>query len=426
MSTEKKFTPDFNAMISIVMFNSIGFFFLDYIIPVVSSKILGASNLQIGLIFVVQVIGYMMSSFFIGFITDKVKSKTSLILIGSFGRGIAYFFLYTALIFSSLIGIGIGTFSIGFFAGFFWIPFDTLVAEKSSKNHRSEAYGKRDAAIGRGTILGSLIGFPIFGFASGYTNIPLLIYLAILIFGISNFYGGIKFYKKVDESIKFTGQDDNNSMKNQNNSSSTNLLSTFSFGLIFLALVLLLANINGSLARPFFNVYIINEIINDETLAMFIYAPSGFIALFLSPKIGRYVDKIHPMIGITISSVLGSLVTWFLINTNEPFLFASLLTLDLTIVTIGNLTFQNFLSRVTIKHRGKLMGFRTVMVNFGSVIGPILGGLVSDIMGLKAPFIISIFVELSLVPFYILSVYLMKDHLKEKYEIIEKMELERI
>ncbi|MFX1592649.1 MAG: MFS transporter [Promethearchaeota archaeon] len=423
MGLEKKFTSDFNAMINIVMFNSIGFFFLDYLIPVVAAKILAATGLQIGLLFSVQVFGYMISSFFTGLITDKVKSKTKLVLLGSFGRGTAYFILYTALIFSSLIGIGIGTFSIGFFAGFFWIPFDTLIAEKSNKNHRAEAYGKRDAAIGRGAILGSSIGFPIFGFASGYTDIPFLVYLAILLFGISNFYGGFRFHKKVNESIKFPTQETNNIIKNQNN---TKLLGTITFGLIFLAIVLLLANINGSLARPYFNVYIINEIINDESIAMLVYAPSGLISMFLSPKIGRYVDKLHPSVGITIASILGSIITWFLINTYNPFLFAILLTLDITIVTIGALTFQNFLSRITIRHRGKIMGFRIVMVNFGTIIGPILGGLVLDIMGLKAPFIISIFVELSLIPFYLLAVYLMKGHLKEKYELREPIELERI
>ncbi|MFX1299281.1 MAG: MFS transporter [Promethearchaeota archaeon] len=426
MNAEKKFTHDFNAMINIAMFNSIGFFFLEYLIPVVATVIIGASGLQIGLLFSVQVIGYIISSFFTGFITDKIKSKTKLILLGSFGRGIAYFILYIALIFSSLIGIGISTFSIGFFAGFFWIPFDTLIAEKSNKYNRSEAYGKRDAAMGRGTILGAFIGFSIFGFASGYTNNPFLIYLAILIFGISNFYGGYKFHKKVDDSIKFLEQDNNNDFNDKNHIGSSKFLNTFTFGLIFLAIVLLLANINGSLSRPFINVYIINEIINDKTIAMFVYAPSGFISLFLSPKIGRYVDKLHPMIGISLSSILGSLITWILINTNNPYLFALLLTLDLTIVTIGNLTFQNFLSRVTIKNRGKLMGFRNVMINIGTIIGPILGGTALDLMGLKAPFIISIFVELSLIPFYILSVYFMKNHLREKYEMKEKIKFERI
>jgi MFS family permease len=131
------------------------------------------------------------------------------------------------------------------------------------------------------------------------------------------------------------------------------------------------------------------------------------------------------MIGITISSAFGSLITWFLISTNNPYLFATLLTLDLTIVTVGNLTFQNFLSRITIKHRGKVMGFRSFMVNIGTVIGPIIGGILFD-MANKIPFILSIFVELSLIPFYILAVYFMKGYLKETYELGEKIELERI
>jgi MFS family permease len=82
MNETHKFTPDFNRMISIVMFNTMGFFFLDYLIPVVTSQILGASGLEIGLIFAVQTLGHTISSFFVGFLTDKVKHKKTLIKIG--------------------------------------------------------------------------------------------------------------------------------------------------------------------------------------------------------------------------------------------------------------------------------------------------------------------------------------------------------
>ncbi|GAH30567.1 unnamed protein product, partial [marine sediment metagenome] len=86
------------------------------------------------------------------------------IMIGSFGRGLSYFLLYFALLLNSLFLIGIGTFSLGFLAGFYWIPFNALIAEKSKKQHRSEAYGKREAAMGRGMLYGSILGFTIFGF----------------------------------------------------------------------------------------------------------------------------------------------------------------------------------------------------------------------------------------------------------------------
>jgi len=124
MNEIHKFTPDFNRMIRIALLNTMGFFFLDYLIPVVSSQFLGASGLEIGLIFAVQTLGHTISSFFVGFLTDKVKHKKILIMIGSFGRGFSYFLLYFALLLNSLFLIGIGMFSLGFLAGFFWIPFN--------------------------------------------------------------------------------------------------------------------------------------------------------------------------------------------------------------------------------------------------------------------------------------------------------------
>jgi len=200
MNEIEKFTADFNRMLRIIILNTMGFFFLDYLIPVVASQNLSASGLEIGVIFSVQIFGHTISSFFVGFLTDRVKHKKTLIVIGSLGRGSAYILLYVSLLLNSLQLMGIGTFSLGFLAGFFWIPFNTLIAEKSRKQNRSEAYGKRDAIMGRGTILGAVIGFSIFGFTYGF-NIPFITYLALPIFGISNFFAGY-YFTKVDESIK--------------------------------------------------------------------------------------------------------------------------------------------------------------------------------------------------------------------------------
>ena len=82
---------------------------------------------------------------------------------------------------NSLIGLGIGTFTLGFMAGFFWIPYDTLIAQKSHKDNRSNAYGKRDSAIGKGMFIGTALGFSIFGWGVGYIpDNPFVIYLAII------------------------------------------------------------------------------------------------------------------------------------------------------------------------------------------------------------------------------------------------------
>lgn len=412
---QKPFTKDFRSMINIVIFNSLGFFFLEFLIPYFTSQQLNASGTEIGLIVSVQVTGFLITSFFTGYLTDKVKSRTRLILLGSFGRGAAYFILYLSLILKSLVGIGIGTFSIGFFAGFFWIPFDTLIAEKSSKDHRAYAYGRRDSAIGKGILIGAFLGFGIFNFTVSYNLSPFIIYLAILIFGIANFYAGWLFIRKVDETIKFPHDNLLNSDNLGENRSSNNN-TVLIIGLAFILIVLLLANINGTLAKPFLNVYLLEVIVSDPIIANLAYIPSGIISMLLAPKLGKLADKMNPTLGITISSILGALMTWIIINTRNVFIFSIVLIFDSTVVSTANLILQNLLSRMSIKHRGKVFGSFRFFINLGSIIGPIIGGLAWDTFGFSAPFIISIFVELSLIPFYIIAIYLIKPHLREKYK----------
>jgi MFS family permease len=419
----EKFTSDFNSMLNIVIFNSMGFFFLDFLIPFIASQILNATGIEIGLIFSVQLFGFLISSSFTGFITDKIKSRKKLILLGSLGRGCGYFILYSAIILNTLIGMNVGTFTIGFFAGFFWIPLDTLIAEKSNKIHRSYAYGRRESAIGKGMLIGSIFGFTIFGFAISSTSNPFIIYMAIPLFGIANFYAGIRFYRNVDESIKFN-QD--LIKETEKKDVLTKVPRRMILGIMILMVVLILASINSSIGRPFFNVYILDEIVNDPIIAMIAFIPSGFVPLFLSPKLGRMVDKLHPAVGISLSSALGSLVTWILINSPNVIIFSLLYVLDVTIAAVGNLVFQNFLSRISIKSRGKVLGLRSFSSNFGGIIGPIIGGFLWDVLGHKAPFIVSILVELSLIPMYILAVYSLKNYLTETYDIKEKIQIEKI
>lgn len=90
-----RYTPDFNTMIKIAILNSLGFFFMGFLIPVISRQNMNATGLEIGLIVSAMVIGYTLSSSFIGFITDRTKSKHFLIFIGSIGRVslILYFIL---------------------------------------------------------------------------------------------------------------------------------------------------------------------------------------------------------------------------------------------------------------------------------------------------------------------------------------------
>jgi MFS family permease len=420
------YTKDFNKMIQIVIWNSLGFFFLEFLIIYVASQRLDISGVQLGLIFSVIVIGNLTSMFFAGILTDRIKSRTKLILFGSFGRGVSYFILYFALILNSLLGLGIGAFTLGFFAGFFWIPFDTLIAEKSSKDHRSYAFGKKSSATGKGTLIGAIIGFILFIWMLNITDNPFLIYISLPIFAFANFYAGIQFNRKVDESIKFlddTIKANNTQIKKNRRFEIPKILFV---GIFFLLVVLFLSNVNGSLAKPFLNLYLLEVIENNALLVTLAWLPSGIISMLLAPKLGKYVDKIHPSVGITITSITGSIVTLLLINTTNIWVFAILLIFDVTIVNTASLVFDNLLSRITLENRGKIMGIRSVFVSIGNIIGPILGGIAWDYLGPTAPFLISIIVEISLIPLYWVAVFYIKPNIAETYEISVPIPTEKI
>ncbi len=419
---ESRFTHDYNQMLTIVILNSLGFFFIGFWIPIVARSNMSATAVQISLVVVSHVIGRMISGFITGFIVDRIKSKTSLVLIGSFGRALSYFIIYTAFITNHIFLLGVGHATLGFMAGIFWIPFNILVAEKSSKDHRSQAYGKRDSINAIGQILGAILGFTLLMIASAYTDNSIIIYSAIPIFGISNLFAGIMFYRKVDESIKFSSFSNDSS---ENHQTKTKFFTSKSMiiGAFFLISILFLGSINGSIARPFLNVYIIENIESNINLVVWAYLPAGLLATLLAPKLGAFVDKLPPLVGISITSSLGALMTWFLINSANIWLFSIFLLFDLAIGMSAGLIFAKLVSRISTEHRGKIFGVGDFFAFLGSVIGPILGGIVWDVISPKFPFIISIFVELSLIPLYLAAVYLLLHHMEESYEIKKEEKL---
>jgi len=92
-----KITPDFTPMIRIVFWNSLGFFFFQFLIPYVTAQLLEASGTVMGLTFASQTIGGLISTPIVGYLTDHV-SKKLLVLIGSFGRAACYILLYFGIL----------------------------------------------------------------------------------------------------------------------------------------------------------------------------------------------------------------------------------------------------------------------------------------------------------------------------------------
>jgi len=411
---EDRFTQDFNDMLKIIILNSLGFFFLGFLVPIIALQNMNASGFQVSLLISLQVFGRTISGIVTGYFTDRVKNRTALILLGSFGRGISYIIIYLSVIINSLINLALGMFSLGFMAGVFWIPVNTLIAEKSNKENRSQAYGKKNSANAIGQIIGALFGFNVLIIASYFTSNSYILYAGIPVFGIANFIAGIRFFKEIDESIKFEQNNKQPEIELRNEKES--FTKPLMLGMAFLFIVILISSINGSIAKPFLNIYMIEYIEPNIQLVTYAYLPAGIIATLLAPKLGELIDRLKPAIGIPITSSLGALVTWLLINSYNIWIFALLLLLDLMISMATGLMLQNLISRISLEHRGKILGVGDFFSASGNVVGPLIGGIFWDLSGPKSPFILSIFIELSLIPLYLIVAYVLIPNLTEKYE----------
>ncbi|MFW9828080.1 MAG: MFS transporter [Candidatus Thorarchaeota archaeon] len=362
-------------------------------------------------------------SSFIGYFTDRY-SKRILVMIGSFGRGLSYFSLYVSIILESLAGMYISAFLLGLGAHIFWNPLDAIISEKSSKFHRSSAFGKRRLALGLGMVIGTIIGFTVFSLSNFLSpDNRFLAFGAIPIFGISNFYAGIQFSRKVDESKKFEYpmvQNEINpepDLENSQNASKKNLSSLFFLGIIILFSGFFLTAINFGFYRPYIQTYVIANIDNNAELVAWFYLPTALIGALIAPKLGTLADKLNTYLTVAVSSFFGGIVTLLIINSGNLWFFATLLIIDNTIMLTTSFVFVNFISRVSIKNRGKIFGVITLLESIGMIMGPIFGGIVWEAISHQAPFIISIIVEWTLIAFFIIGMKLLNPYLVEPIEI---------
>jgi MFS family permease len=75
---------------------------------------------------------------------------------------------------------------------------------------------------------------------------------------------------------------------------------------------------------------------------------------------------------------------------------------------------HSVVSRISKKHRGKIFSLYEIIRLLGSVVGPLLGGLIWDTLDHVVPYLISIFVVISLIPVFLFAVWKLKPYMAEK------------
>jgi MFS family permease len=430
-------------MIRITFWNGLGFIFFMFIKSYVVLYHFGGTGIDLGIIIALQPFARLFSMPLIAYLTDHV-SKKRLVLVGSLGRTIAYFLYWYSLVVYNMYIFGIGAFLQGLLVGFFWPPFFSLISEKSFKGSRTQALATgRGKMIGYGFLIGALISIPIFSIVSIFLpeNIPLM-YSPLLIFSIINLIAGRRFYLRVDESLTFEkycatldnnsplkceieGDTDivNESQKQNEEASSTKTGKTFFIGFISLILVVLLTSITNTLYSPFISAYLIENLLIGlpntiiPIIVMIVYFPAQVLSQLVASKLGKMFDSISETKSILVIGAFKALTIWFLIVTLTPFDFAVVL-IFLYIASESNSYFvQAIMSRISIKHRGKIFGLNMWIDRLGRVIGPLIGGFLWVTFTYEAPFVISIYIGLGVIPLFIFGIKKLEPYMVEQVNL---------
>jgi MFS family permease len=225
--------------------------------------------------------------------------------------------------------------------------------------------------------------------------------------------------KKVDETIKY--QENNNSRNHHSNEQSQSRLQNsrnwgLIFGFVFLSLTILLSSMNEHTSQPFLQVFMYETLNLELIYLMIIIYGARILSLILAPLLGKIADKVG-VIGFVVVSVMGAIVTAIIISTSITWVFISLLLIDLTLATAGQIIAQNLFSRISLTHRGRIFGLVEIMNQSGWLIGPVLGGWLWNYFNEpKAPFILSIILELFLIPFFLLALKRLHKQMDEQIE----------
>jgi len=429
----------------------LGFIFFLFIKSYVVIYFFEGSGFDLGIIMALQPFARLISMPLIAYLTDH-SSKKKLILIGSMGRTIAYFLYWLSLVIHNLYLFGVGSFLQGLLVGFFWPPFFSLISEKSYKGNRTQALATgRGKMIGYGFLIGALISIPIFALVSFFMpyNIPLM-YSPLLLFAVMNLIAGYRFYVKVDEGLTFekyiTLLDESNTDLHLNNDRDDEDLKKdiknvkikpndfmidthkkshkiFYFAFASLILAILATSITGTIYSPFISAYLIETLLPGfaeriiPIIVMIVYFPAQVLSQLVALKIGNLFDRISPSISIISIGAFKALMIWLLVVTFTPIDFAIILIFLYITLESTSYLIQAILSRVSIKHRGKIFGLNMWIDRLGRVIGPLIGGFLWDNLAYDAPFLISFYIGLILIPIFVYAIRKLSPYMVEKVDI---------
>ncbi len=373
-----------------IRLDSLGLFFVSFLIPIVAHQTFSANGWQMGLLFSLQAVGTGISALLFSKKVNSWLLRAPLSAFACLLKSIAYCCLYMAILVNNFELMIVATFALGFASGLFWLIWQSSFAQLSEYKDRAQVLGFASKQVGLGIMIGSCLAFSIISIAEIHGLSNEVAYCALPLFSFASLYASkISF----TAYTAITAQLTDNKGTVQTTYSST----TYTFIALFLFIMIFVGQLSGSLVAPFLEIYLLDHLqvssIADLSIA---YIPGGIVSMLFAPRLGAIADKVNAALYLGCAGVVGAFTTWLMLQSTELWQISILFVVDASVITSSGLVLAKLVSEVAGENKSSAFGVQGFISNLGAIAGPLVGGAFWQIQGSQGPFLFSISTELLL------------------------------
>ncbi|RDE16285.1 MAG: hypothetical protein C4K47_01855 [Candidatus Thorarchaeota archaeon] len=397
-------TSDWSSLESVyrsAFFCSLGFFLVSFLLPIVAYGYMGASAVQVALIFSMLTLGYAIFSPVAGKIAARGRTREC-ICGGASVRGLSYFGMAAAVALGSVDTLIVNSLLWGFGAAFYQVGSDSEISERVVRENRAEAFGRREAANAKGSLAGAPAGFLILMFFN--------VSYVFLFYAAMNLVGGFAVIRHRPEPRPRAGL-----------SPYLRAGGVVATGIAALVLAASLDTFIAELMRPFVELLIISVFNPDIHILALVYLPGGIVSGLLGGRMGRLADRSSRMKIVAAAVIVSSSSSLLLAvipnaaalliavipqlgSITEAgvglLLIAVLFTIQSTTTLLAYVVISSVFGTAYEGRAGEGFGRFEAALGAARFAGPITGGILWDTVSPIAPFVLVGLSGYLLIPLY--------------------------
>ena len=334
------------------------------ILPIFAKNVIGATYSELGFIGLANFVPYMFIPLFVGILLDRINNAY-ILAIGAAINSASIYLLSIAQSVPEILGFRVIT---GVAHAFFWPPCESIISNESTEKNRVKNISWFTMFFVMGFMIGPLLGTTFLENVDATYRILFQIAAFILAAGIiTALLASKKHIKKHHERFSFSAIKD---MKKFPEVITLLIFCTSSFGII-LTIFPAFLNDKGMNATDILYLY-------------FAFGISRVVSLALAGKFAKRTSQtliaatLAVSIGLGISVIADSIIMFGIAIVLMGFGFSIFFPLTLEII----------LSKTKRGISGKIIGAYETIFGLGWVVGPTIGGPITQAFGDETPYII--------------------------------------